>query len=330
MPLDTGGLTQFDFRVDGESAPGLAETYAPTIQSGADIGEALRTVREYRGLSLNELADATRVRATYLAAIESMQLEKLPSRPFTIGYIRAYAKALGLDGEAAVQRFRAETPAPEDGLRAPVGVIEGGDPRLAAIAVGAALIIGAIVLWNIAQRAINDEAPAPSAAAPASAAPVVTASGPVALGAPLPAPVESTTPEPYETPGLAAATAADGSVDGALAAAAAAAQAGETAEAEAAKPLPPTFQAKGPVYGAQPQESIITIQALKPAALIVRGADGSVYFARQLAAGEAYRAPQLPGLVADVSDPLAFQVFVQGQTKGHLPAALTTIGKLAG
>lgn len=329
MPLDTGGLTQFDFRVDGESLSSLPDTYAPTLQSGPDIGSALKAVREFRGLSLSELADTTRVRAAYLAAIEEMRLEKLPSRPFTIGYIRAYAKALGLDGEAAVDRFRAETPPPEAGLREPVGVDRGRDPRLAAIAVGAALIIGAIVLWNIAQRAINEEAPPPSSA-PETAAPLVTASGPVALGAPLPAPVESTTPTPYETPGLAAAAAAGGSADAALAAAKLAAADKSALPVEPKTPLPTTFTPQGQVYGVPAQESVVTLQALKSASVIVRGADGSVYFARQLAAGEAYRAPALAGLVADVSDPAAIQVFVGGQTRGLLPAAQTSLSKLAG
>lgn len=326
MPLDTGGLTEVHFRADGESLSALPESYAPTVHAGPNIGAALKAVREFRCLSLADLAESTRIRAAYLTAIEEMQLEKLPSRPFTIGYIRAYAKALHLDGEAAVQRFRAETPEPEAGLREPVGVSHDGDPRLMAIAVAAALIIGAIVLWNIAQRAITAEEP-PAPAAPESAAPVITASGPMTLGAPLPAPVESTTPAPYETPGLAAAAAAGGSVD---AARAAAALAGNEDTAAPAAPLPQTFTPQGPVYGAAPAESVVTLQALKPAALIVRGADGSVYFARQLAAGEAYRAPVLPGLVADVSDPAAFHVFIGGQTRGLLPAAQTTLGKLQG
>ncbi|WP_374575880.1 helix-turn-helix domain-containing protein [Phenylobacterium sp.] len=327
MPLDTGGLSQLDFRVDGESPSGLPETFVPTVQSGPDIGSALKAAREFRGLTLSGLAETTRIRAAYLEAIEQMRLERLPSRPFTIGYIRAYAKALGLDGDAAVERFRAETPAPEDGLRAPVGVTPAGDPRLAAIAVGAALIIGAIVLWNIAQRAINEEAPPPSAA-PETAAPVVTASGPVTLGAPLPAPVESTTPPPYETPGLAAAAAAGGSADAALAAAAQRAKEAAAPPVPAA-PLPATFSPAGAVYGVDADKSLVTLQALKSTSLIVRGADGSVYFARQLAAGEAYRAPMLDGLVAEVSDPHAIHVFVAGQTKGLLPDAKTALSKLA-
>jgi len=322
MPLDTGGLSDFHFRADGESSSVSAENFAPGVNSGRDIGAALRAVREFQNLSLEDVAEATRIRGAYLLAIETMQLEKLPSRPFTIGYIRAYARALGLNGDAAVDRFRAETPAPEDGLRAPVGVSHEGDPRLAAIAVGAALTIGAIVLWNVAQRAISDDAP-PAPAARTAAAPVITASGPVALGAPLPAPVESTIPTPYETPGLAAAV--DGSADAAIAAKAAADAAAPTAPQA---PLPAYFSPQGQVYGAAAAESRITLQALKPAALIIKGADGSVYFARQLAKGEAYRAPTLGGLTADVSDPTAFQVFVAGESHGRLPAAQTNLGKL--
>ena len=78
----------------------------PPVQSGADIGQALKAMRERKKLSLEEVADITRVRRAYLADIEAMRLDKLPSRPFTIGYIRAYAEALGLDGEAAVERFK--------------------------------------------------------------------------------------------------------------------------------------------------------------------------------------------------------------------------------
>jgi hypothetical protein len=63
-------------------------------------------------------------------------------------------------------------------------------------------------------------------------------------------------------------------------------------------------------------------------ALIVRGPDGSVYFARQMNRGEAYRVPQLAGLTADVSEPNAFQVFVSGQSRGTLPAPRVVLAKL--
>ena len=73
----------------------------------------------------------------------------------------------------------------------------------------------------------------------------------------------------------------------------------------------------------------MTLQALKPASLIVRGQDGQIYFARQFAAGEAFRVPEVAGLNADVSQPASFQVFVGGQSKGVLPAAQVSLNKLA-
>jgi hypothetical protein len=147
-----------------------------------------------------------------------------------------------------------------------------------------------------------------------------TTAGPVALGAPLPAPVESTTPPPYQTPGLDKAVNAEGQ---------------PLAPPVAAQPLPevmlpPTFTPKGQVYGAPAAQGSIVLQALKPAFLVIRGGDGSIYFARQLNEGEAYRAPAIGGLTVDVSEPDAFQVFAYGHSKGQLPQPLTDVGKLAG
>jgi cytoskeletal protein RodZ len=326
MPLDTGRVTDLQFDASATPGEAAAQIYAPTLQSGADIGQALKAIREFRKLSLEAVADTTRVRRAYLAAIEDMQLHKLPSRPFTIGYIRAYAQALGVDAEAAVERFKAEEPMLDEPLRNPVGVQNTGDPRLLAIIAGVIVIVVAIVLWNIAQRSMSAAAP-PSPTAPAKAtaqALDAVKAGPVSLGAPLPAPVESTTPPAYETPGL-----AEAGPDGVNHSAPA--KLGVKADGEAAvdpATLPPVFTANGKIYGATPQQtSIVTLQALKSASLIVRGADGSVYFARQLAAGEAYRAPQLAGLSVDVSEPDSFQVFVAGQSKGVLPAPQVALGK---
>jgi cytoskeleton protein RodZ len=340
MPLDTGGLTELDLRPEGGEAQAPLQTLPPTLASGENIGAALRAVREFKHLSLEGVAEGTRIRRAYLAAIEEMRLDALPSRPFTIGYIRAYAVELGLDGEAAVQRFRAEEPAPDQSLREPVGVQAGRDPRLMLIGVAGALIIAAIVIWNVAQRVVTEQAPrSPPVAAAAPVAPTppqkaASSAAPlaVALGAPLPPPVESTTPPPYETPGLVEATEA--------AAAKAAAESGQPAPAPkpaAAKPpapqapdLPATFTAQGQVYGAPPADaSTVTLQARKPASIIVHGSDGTVYFARQLAAGESYRAPALPGLTVDVSEADSFQVFAAGQSKGLLPTGQTPVGKFA-
>jgi len=327
MPLDTGGESALNLSASHGSTQVAA---APTLQGGVDIGQALRAIREHQGLSLEDLAETTRVRASYLAAIEELRLELLPSRPFTIGYVRAYAQALGLDPEAAVERFRMDEPVLEEPLRAPLGVQETHDPRVNSLIAGGCMIIAAIFLWNIARRAMMEDAPPPPAASEVIAAKALAAAkpGPIVLGAPLPAPVESTTPPPYETPGLAEAVLTE---DGRLTLQGKPKPLDQMTDPPPLAQLPPKFTPKGAIYGAQATEaSSVTVQALKSSQLIVRGADGSLYFARQLAAGEAFRAPQVSGLTFNVTDPNAFQVFVGGQSHGVLPATQASVSGLAG
>jgi cytoskeletal protein RodZ len=328
MPLDTGRDIDLILNSGDKRKLNPVEPFTPSIEIGPDIGAALKAVREFRHLTLEQVAETTCIRRAYLAALEDRRLDALPSRPFTIGYIRAYANALGLDGEAAVRRFKADEPANDEPLRGPVGVEKGRDPRLVIVGVAGALVIAAIAVWNVAQRAMTEEAPPPAAVA--SAPKAAAKAGPLTLGAPLPAPVESTTPPLYETPGLEAAAANGGSADASIAASRAAAAENAGKAAEPAAPLAPSFTPVGAVYGAEASASIVTFQALKGGSLIVRGPDGSVYFARQLSVGEAYRAPTLAGLTADVSDPTAFQVFVGGQSKGLMATPTASIGKLAG
>src|SRR4029079_17146835 len=99
---------------------------------------------------------------------------------------------------------QADAPDANEPFRAPVGVATQSDPRMVLVGVGTALVVGAIIVWNVAQRTMEARE-TPAAAPIAQAAPPPVASlpkGPVALGPALPAPVESTVPKPYVTPGL--------------------------------------------------------------------------------------------------------------------------------
>jgi hypothetical protein len=59
----------------------------------------------------------------------------------------------------------------------------------------------------------------------------------------------------------------------------------------------------------------------------VRG-EGGILFARQIAAGEAWRAPPSPGLVADVGNPASMEVFVDGLSRGDLSEGRTPLDSL--
>ena len=97
MPLDTGAVTQNLLRSAGVDLGEIHDPSETAIEGALNIGAALRATRQRTGRSLQDLSDTTRIKRAYLEALEEMRLEDLPSRPFTIGYVRAYARALGLD-----------------------------------------------------------------------------------------------------------------------------------------------------------------------------------------------------------------------------------------
>ena len=68
-------------------------------------GETLRQARESKGWSLAEVALKLNLTSTSLANLEAGAFDKLPGHTFARGYIRAYAKLLGVDQTALVQEF---------------------------------------------------------------------------------------------------------------------------------------------------------------------------------------------------------------------------------
>ncbi|MCX6594995.1 MAG: helix-turn-helix domain-containing protein, partial [Acidobacteria bacterium] len=60
------------------------------------MGRKLRTAREQQGLSLAEIATRTRIRLSYLEAIEQDRLDQIPGGFFSRSFVRQYAQALGL------------------------------------------------------------------------------------------------------------------------------------------------------------------------------------------------------------------------------------------
>jgi len=69
------------------------------------VGEFFRQVRETKGLTVDEVSSKTRIRSDFVKALEDGNFSKLPDQVFARGFVRSYARSLGLDEEDAIQRF---------------------------------------------------------------------------------------------------------------------------------------------------------------------------------------------------------------------------------
>jgi cytoskeletal protein RodZ len=162
----------------------------------APVGERLRRAREEKGLSLDEVARQTRIPIRHLQHIEQEEWDALPAITYTVGFVRSYANAVGLDGPAIGAELRQQlggTPRggpatayyePADPARVP--------PRSLAIvaAILAVLLIAGYLTWRHyalgGSQPAEVVAPPPSAPSkrPAAAAPAAAPStGPVVLAA---------------------------------------------------------------------------------------------------------------------------------------------------
>ena len=71
----------------------------------ATFGEDLRREREIRGISLKEISDATKISKRFLEALERNDHKTLPAPVFTRGFVREYARYVGLSAEDMVNRY---------------------------------------------------------------------------------------------------------------------------------------------------------------------------------------------------------------------------------
>ena len=65
----------------------------------AGIGEALRSTREHRGLSIDQVAQDTRISPRFLEALEAEQFHELPAPVYVRGFLRSYANYLKMDAQ---------------------------------------------------------------------------------------------------------------------------------------------------------------------------------------------------------------------------------------
>jgi cytoskeleton protein RodZ len=81
------------------------------------FGDKLKREREMRRITLDEISESTKIPRRYLESLERENFESLPGGVFNKGFVKAYARFLGLDEEQAVADYVAvakEESAPED------------------------------------------------------------------------------------------------------------------------------------------------------------------------------------------------------------------------
>ncbi len=91
-----------------------------------DVGAELRQARERRALSLHDLSRRTKISLPALRAIENNEIDRLPGGIFTRGFLKAYAREVGLDPADISQRYAAQFEPPA------VQAVDGAEPALAA------------------------------------------------------------------------------------------------------------------------------------------------------------------------------------------------------
>lgn len=69
------------------------------------LGEEFRNAREARGLSLSDVAEQIHIRSVYLAQIEKENWSAIGAPVYVRGFLRTYARFLGIDAEQAVGKF---------------------------------------------------------------------------------------------------------------------------------------------------------------------------------------------------------------------------------
>lgn len=73
------------------------------------LGDVLRREREKKQLTLKDVENGISIRTLYIEAIEQENFEKLPGDAYAKGFIRSYAKFLGLDPVPLLEQYKQQT-----------------------------------------------------------------------------------------------------------------------------------------------------------------------------------------------------------------------------
>jgi cytoskeleton protein RodZ len=326
IPVKNGGARDMDGlntrRIHLREISGDSESPLETV------GHDLRAARLRRGDEIAQVSRALKIRKDHLEALENDRMEDLPGKTYAIGFVRSYARHLGLDAAQYVERFKRDiagraddhsrepAPMPHDDRRLPQGwrIIAGG--------VAILLIWGA---WHLLAPGddANQAVPPP---------PVLTVPKPLAKAAPPPMVVP---PEQTAIPSPATSTvpaingmAADQASAMPPPAAGAKTPATQSTPMSTAPPVatPPSSpqsaaaDSAGRTYGAMNRNPRVILRMRADARIVVRGPDGRILLNRDLKAGDAYQVPNTTGVTMATDNADAVEVSLDGTALGRAGA----------
>lgn len=265
------------------------------------VGEILRRTRQHYNQSLTDVEGILRIRAVQLQALEDGRIDLLPGRVYAIGFVRAYAEYLGLDGEKMVHLFKIQAgnpPRPRAELHFPVPASESKVPNyyiLGSSIAGVVMVVAALVLMAGNLKKETTAVPDVPGALRAEAlmkqpAPQLAQVQPALVG-PLAPGMSATIP--------AATVAAAAVVPGAV----------------AADPL-----AVAMAVDAAPAKQELVIRVLDTAWVEVRGEDGRALLSRVLKPGDSYTVPPAAGMTLDTGNIGGLEFVLNGQVLPPLGA----------
>jgi cytoskeletal protein RodZ len=121
-----------------------------------DFGSRMRQVREQRGISLRQIAEATKISVSALEALERNDISRLPGGIFSRAFVRSYAAEIGVDPEQTVREFLSQFPHDSVTAGSPHVLVDDGfrgrrrlDSRALMIAFTIFLVAAAILFWSL-------------------------------------------------------------------------------------------------------------------------------------------------------------------------------------
>jgi cytoskeleton protein RodZ len=177
----------------------MAESQPRDLQS-KPVGERLALARAALKLELEDIAERSRIPLRHLQAIEASNYEVLPASTYSIGFVKTFARMVGLDGNEIAAAFRAEQ-GETLARREEYMPFEPADPSrvppslLVMIALGTAVVLLiAYLIWRGGNHGEERQQLAagtlPEANAPAVPNAAAPKSGPVKTALPPPAPMD--------------------------------------------------------------------------------------------------------------------------------------------